>query len=72
MPRQVRYQLIQRYRFGWQGPFADPVKARTRIDDVRLMTRAEMEMLFPTATIEAERFGGLTKSWIAYRGFPGG
>jgi hypothetical protein len=70
LPRQARYRMIQRYRFGWQGPFPDPVKARTRIDDVRLMTRAELAMLFPDAAIVPERFGGLNKSWIAYRGFP--
>ncbi len=72
LPRQLRYALIQRYRFGWQGPHTDPVKARSRVDDVRLMTRAELAMLFPDAKIVPERFGGLTKSWIAVRGFPSG
>jgi hypothetical protein len=70
LPRHLRYALIQRYRLGWQGPYSDPVKARTRVDDVRLMTRAELRMLFPGAEIAAERFAGLNKSWIVYSGFP--
>ena len=69
LPRQVRYGLIQRFRFGWQGPYSDPVKARTRIDDVRLMTRNELALLFPGAAIVPERFAGMNKSWIVHSGF---
>lgn len=34
-------------------------------EDISLLRRGELVALFPTATIRAERFGPLTKSWIA-------
>ncbi len=40
----------------------DPVRDAV---GVRLMTRAELQACFPEATIQAERFLGLAKSWIA-------
>lgn len=39
----------------------DPVRDAV---GVRLMTRAELQACFPEATIQAERFLGLAKSWI--------
>jgi SAM-dependent methyltransferase len=36
-------------------------------EDIALLRRAELAALFPGATIEAERLGGLAKSWIAFR-----
>lgn len=36
-------------------------------EDIALLRRGELAALFPGATIEAERLGGLTKSWIAFR-----
>lgn len=37
------------------------------LDEVRLLTFAEMKLLFPDCTILRERFLGLTKSYIAVR-----
>lgn len=34
-------------------------------EDVRLLRRRELAALFPGARIHAERFAGLTKSWVA-------
>ena len=33
------------------------------------MRRGELARLFPDAVIVGERFGGMTKSWTALRGF---
>ncbi len=36
-------------------------------EDIALLRRGDLAALFPGATIEAERLGGLAKSWIAFR-----
>ncbi len=36
---------------------------------VRLMTRRQLQRLFPESTIIPERFGGLVKSWILHAWF---
>ena len=40
------------------------------MNEHRLMRRGELARLFPEATMVAERFGGLIKSWTAVGGFP--
>ncbi len=37
---------------------------------VRLMTRRQLQRLFPQSTIIPERVGGLVKSWIVQAWFP--
>lgn len=70
MPRRIRTELLRRRRCGWRGPCPDREQARRMVEEVRLMTRRELRRLFPGATIRAERFAGLVKSWIVYDGFP--
>ncbi len=36
---------------------------------VRLMTRCQLQRLYPRSTIIGKRFGGLVKSWIVHAGF---
>jgi SAM-dependent methyltransferase len=36
-------------------------------EEIALLRRAELAALFPGSRIEAERLGGLAKSWIAFR-----
>ena len=70
MPAELRSAILQRWRCGWRGPCPDPTKARQLVKEVRLLTGTEMRRLFPGSTIVRERFGGMTKSWIAIGGFP--
>ena len=70
MPKGIRIELLRRRRCGWRGPCPDREQARRLVEEVRLMTRRELRRLFPGATIHAERFAGLVKSWIVYDGFP--
>jgi hypothetical protein len=51
---------------GWiDRPGPDDVEAF--LQEVRLLTFAEMQVLFPDCTILREQFFGLTKSYIAVR-----
>jgi hypothetical protein len=69
LPVSIRIRLLQRWTFGWRGPCADPMVARRLVEEIQLLTRSELQALFPSARLEAERFCGFVKSWIAVDGF---
>lgn len=69
LPVAARVAILRRKRCGWRGRTPDPVRARELVTEVRLMTRSELARAFPGARLEAERFAGLVKSWIAIGGF---
>jgi hypothetical protein len=67
LPMRVRVAAIQRWRVGQRGPCPDPQHARATVAEVRLLTRSELQILFPRAELVPERLGGLVKSWtVAY------
>lgn len=70
MPRKCRVSLLMKRRCGWRGPVADRRQAEGLVDEVRLITAGELKSLFPAAKLWRERFIGLTKSIVAYGGFP--
>jgi hypothetical protein len=70
LPERVRVAVIRRRACGWRGPCPDPEVARDTVREVRLMRRRELRALFPGATIETERIGGLAKSFVVHHGFP--
>jgi hypothetical protein len=70
MPLHLRIAMIQRWRCGWRGPCPDPVQARKLVEELRLLSKHELETIFPGATLVPERFGGLVKSWTVIGGFP--
>jgi SAM-dependent methyltransferase len=67
LPRQSQRRLIRNFTVrGWlERPGIREVEAF--LNEVRLVTFAEMRTLFPDCTILRERFLGLTKSYIAIR-----
>jgi hypothetical protein len=69
LPEAARVALIRRRACGWRGPCPDLDDARATVREVRLMRRRELERLFPGATIEEERLGGLVKSFVVHGGF---
>lgn len=69
LPRGLRVHLLKRFRCGWRGPTSDTAEAQRLVDEVRLLTRRELEALFPGACIVPEHFAGLVKSWIVHTGF---
>jgi hypothetical protein len=69
MPEGWRVALLRRRRCGWRGPCPDLEQARAMVQEVRLVDGREMRELFPGARIWRERVGGLTKSFVAVKGF---
>lgn len=69
MPVSLRVGILRRRDCGWRGRCPDATAARRAVEEVRLLRRAELKVLFPDARLIAERVLGLTKSWIAAWGF---
>lgn len=67
LPVGLRVALLRRRRWGWRGPCPDAAEARAFVREVRLMRRGELSKLFPGATLRAECFGPLVKSFVAVR-----
>jgi hypothetical protein len=68
LPVDLRVALLRQRRFGWRGPSEDELEARKLVTEIRLLTRSELKILFPHATLLPERFLGVVKSWIAVQG----
>ncbi len=66
LPLSSRVWLVQHLSLGWAPKIDDMATAISIVDSIRLMTRAELEDLFPGSAIFEERFCGLVKSFIAY------
>ena len=69
LPVTVRVAILQRRACGWRGPCVDPIRAQQLVEEIRLLTRTDLQVLFPNATVVAERFCGFVKSWTAIAGF---
>ena len=65
LPLALRAALHRRFRLGWMPAQPDPARARREVEEIRLLTAAEMRELFPSAEIRREKIGPLTKSLMA-------
>ena len=65
----MRWQSRLARNFTLWGRLQRPSRAEARgfVENIRLLTAHDLQRLFPDATIERERFFGLTKSVIAVR-----
>ena len=68
LPFAARVALIKRRAFGWNGRCQSDEMAHRVVNNVHLLSRRQLNKLFPEATFHAERFAGLVKSWIAVGG----
>jgi hypothetical protein len=66
LPVPTRVWLVRHFSLGWLPRTPDVRLATQVVEEIRLLTRGEMERLFPDATIHEERFSGLVKSFVAY------
>lgn len=67
LPARWQRRLIRHFTiWGWLT-MPTPANVDAFLAEVRLLTRAEMRLLFPDCEILEEKFLGLTKSYTAYR-----
>lgn len=71
LPRALRTEMLRRRRIGWRGPLPERAAAREAVDEIRLLTGAELRSMFPDSEVRAEKWRGLTKSWIVLGGLGG-
>ena len=67
LPVNVRVWMTMHLNLGHIGRIEDRVAAARQVEEVRLLTRQQVEKLFPGAKMYDERFLGLTKSLVAYQ-----
>lgn len=68
LPFGSRVWLLRHFRLGWYDQRVDdPDQLRDLVREIRLLTKRELRILFPDASIFSERVAGLTKSYIAVR-----
>lgn len=70
LPLSVRVAMVRRWKLGWWPRIPDKEAAQKEVESIRLLTKAEVQKLFPESKVGVERFFGLPKSFFAYSGFP--
>ncbi|MGH7602672.1 MAG: methyltransferase domain-containing protein [Gemmatimonadaceae bacterium] len=68
-PVSVRVWLVTHFEVGWYRRFSDRSEAEREVTSISLLTKFQLRQLFPEAHIHQEKFGGLTKSFVAYYGW---
>ncbi|MGE5399929.1 MAG: methyltransferase domain-containing protein [Ignavibacteriales bacterium] len=69
LPLRVRAFLVRHFSLGWYEKFANYEESVKFVKSIRLLTKNELKILFPGASIYHERFLGITKSFVIYKGF---
>ena len=64
LPDWLQVRLLMNFSLGWYRKTPDKEKAHRICRSIRLLSRAELCMLFPRAEIHKESFFGCTKSFI--------
>jgi hypothetical protein len=67
LPSSVRVAILRRRNVGQRGRTPDPVEARLLVDHTLLLTGRRLQRMFPDGRLQAERIGGLVKSWTIAR-----
>ena len=70
LPVSARVALVRRFALGYHDAMPDPDAARRAVSEIRLLDARELRELFPGARIYRERVVAMTKSLIAYGGWP--
>jgi hypothetical protein len=66
LPLPVQVFLVQHFSLGWFGKIPDREKAEREVRAIQLISKKDVQMLFPDANLKEEKFAGLTKSLLAY------
>ncbi len=68
MPVPVRAFIVSKMRVGQRGPYPSYEKALESVREIRLLSRRDLNRLFPSGEIFPEKFFLLNKSWIVVDG----
>ena len=69
LPVESRVFLVKNFNLGWVKKEPNEERARNIVDEVKLLTRADLEKLFPNSNIVSEKCFGLDKSFLVYGGW---
>jgi hypothetical protein len=69
LPVAVRVWLVTHFNVGWYQRFPDVASAKQEVESISLLSRNQVQDLFPEAGIFEEKILGLTKSFVAYHGW---
>ena len=69
LPLSTRAWLVSKFDVGWYRRIPDRSAALAEVESIQLLTRKQFAALFPEARIHEEKFGGLTKSFVAIGGW---
>ncbi len=67
LPFGWRVWLVRHFRLGWYERIPDRKQAERICRSMRLLTKTELQRLFPGSKIHTERFVGLAKSFIVLK-----
>jgi SAM-dependent methyltransferase len=69
LPKGAQRRLLRWFSFSAWGWLTRPTPEgiAAMVDEIRLLSHAEMKALFPDCLIMKETFAGMTKSYIAFR-----
>lgn len=70
LPLGLRVSMIRRWRCGWRGPYPERELANRYVQEIRLLSRRELQAMFPGSLVAPERIGPFVKSWIVIGGLP--
>jgi 2-polyprenyl-3-methyl-5-hydroxy-6-metoxy-1,4-benzoquinol methylase len=69
LPLGLRIWLLRHMTLGSYKKVSDYETAKSQVENVQLLSRRELQALFPTAKLQTETFCGLAKSFTAYDGW---
>ena len=69
LPPTIRARMLHQFNLGWYKREQSISKAREVVDSIELLKRQHFANLFPGAKIYDEKILGMTKSFVAYKGF---
>ena len=67
LPLSIRILLVQHFSLGWMAKQPDRKRAAEEVGSINLLSRRQLQSLFPEGRIMEERLLGLIKSLIIQR-----
>jgi hypothetical protein len=61
----MQVYLVRHFNLGWIRRIPDRVLAERQVKSIKLISKTQMQALFPDAEIFEEKIFGLTKSLVA-------